>query len=89
MADQLTLSRPGGTHYPHPVLLAPPKISDLATALHLSPKSDYQNVFFGNDSKIGLLLELVSNLLLFNIRCVVQLQICQIENERTLSNCPN
>ena len=22
-ADQLTLSRPGGTHYPHPVLLAP------------------------------------------------------------------
>ena len=48
---------------------------------HLSPKSDYQNVFFGNDSKIGLLL--------FNVRCVVQLQICQIENERTLSNCPN
>ena len=24
LADQLTLSRPGGTHYPHPVLPAPP-----------------------------------------------------------------
>ena len=23
-ADQLTLSGPGGAHYPHPVLLAPP-----------------------------------------------------------------
>ena len=23
LADQLTLSQPGGTHYPHPVLLAP------------------------------------------------------------------
>ena len=42
---------------------------------HLSPKSDYQKWFFGNDSKIGLLL--------FNVRCVVQLQICQIENECT------
>ena len=24
LADQLTLSLPGGTHYPHPVLPAPP-----------------------------------------------------------------
>ena len=23
LVDQLTLSQPGGTHYPHPVLLAP------------------------------------------------------------------
>ena len=32
-ADQLTLSRPEGTHYPHPVLLAPP---DFQT-LHVAP----------------------------------------------------
>ena len=33
-ADQLTLSGPGGAHYPHPVLLAPlPGFLDLATAL--------------------------------------------------------
>ena len=24
LADQLTLSQPGGAHYPHPVLRAPP-----------------------------------------------------------------
>ena len=24
LSDQLTLSQPGGAHYPHPVLLAPP-----------------------------------------------------------------
>ena len=33
LADQLTLSHPGGAHYPHPVLQAPPGFSDLATAL--------------------------------------------------------
>ena len=32
LADQLTLSRPGGTHYPHPVLLAPPKFQTLRCA---------------------------------------------------------
>ena len=31
-ADQLTLSRPGGAHYPHPVLLAPPP--DFQTLRH-------------------------------------------------------
>ena len=35
LADQLTLSRSGGTHYPHAVLLAPPPgFSDFATALY-------------------------------------------------------
>ena len=34
LADQLTLSRPGGTHYPHPVLLAPPLLGS-----HLRPWS--------------------------------------------------
>ena len=34
LADQLTLSQPGGAHYPHPVLQAPPRFSDLATALN-------------------------------------------------------
>ena len=36
LADQLTLSQPGGPHYPHPVLCAPPRFSDLATALDLN-----------------------------------------------------
>ena len=31
-ADQLTLSRPGGAHYPHPVLLAPPDFQTLRHA---------------------------------------------------------
>ena len=29
LADQLTLSQPGGTHYPHPVLPAPPDFQTL------------------------------------------------------------
>ena len=29
LADQLTLSQPEGTHYPHPVLLAPPEFHTL------------------------------------------------------------
>ena len=29
LADQLTLFRPGGTHYPRPVLLAPPEFQTL------------------------------------------------------------
>ena len=29
LADQLTLSWPGGKHYPHPVLLAPPEFQTL------------------------------------------------------------
>ena len=33
LADQLTLSQPGGAHSPHLVLRAPPRFSDLATAL--------------------------------------------------------
>ena len=34
LADQLTLFQPGGAHYPHPVLRAPPlRFSDIATAL--------------------------------------------------------
>ena len=28
-ADQLTLSQPGGAHYPHPVLCAPPDFQTL------------------------------------------------------------
>ena len=32
LADQLTLSRPGGAHYPHPVLLAPPDFQTLRHA---------------------------------------------------------
>ena len=35
LADQLTLSQPGGVHYPHPVFRAPPGFSDLATALYI------------------------------------------------------
>ena len=29
LADQLTLSQPGGAHYPHPVLCAPPDFQTL------------------------------------------------------------
>ena len=29
LADQLTLSQPGGAHYPHPVLQAPPDFQTL------------------------------------------------------------
>ena len=29
LADQLTLSQPGGAHYPHPVLRAPPDFQTL------------------------------------------------------------
>ena len=29
LADQLTLSQPGGVHYPHPVLQAPPDFQTL------------------------------------------------------------
>ena len=32
LADQLTLSRPGGAHYPHPVLHAPPDFQTLRHA---------------------------------------------------------
>ena len=39
LADQLTLSQPGGAHYPHQVLCAPPRFSDLATALHMYIRS--------------------------------------------------
>jgi hypothetical protein len=35
-ADQLTLSRPGGTHYPHPVLVAPPVFQTLRRPCHLN-----------------------------------------------------
>ena len=38
LADQLTLSRPGGTHYPHPVLPAPPGFLTLAACLTLRLK---------------------------------------------------
>ena len=29
LSDQLTLSQPGGAHYPHPVLRAPPDFQTL------------------------------------------------------------
>ena len=32
LADQLTLSRPGGAHYPHPLLPAPPDFQTLGHA---------------------------------------------------------
>ena len=32
LVDQLTLSQPGGAHYPHPVLLAPPDFQTLQHA---------------------------------------------------------
>ena len=35
LADQLTLSRPGGAHYPHPVLHAPPDFQTLRHACKL------------------------------------------------------
>ena len=37
LADQLTLSQPGGTDYPHPVLLAPPDFQTLRHACYLYP----------------------------------------------------
>ena len=36
LADQLTLSRPWGAHYPHPVLLAPPDFQTLRHACYVS-----------------------------------------------------
>ena len=49
LADQLTLSQPGGAHYPHPVLQAPPGFSDLATALkHILCTENKQQLQFSN-----------------------------------------
>ena len=49
LADQLTLSQPGGAHYPHPVLCAPPRFSDLATALlsNVKKRVEDESNFFG------------------------------------------
>ena len=44
LADQLTLSRPGGAHYPHPVLHAPPDFQTLrhaCTVLGLQTKNHF------------------------------------------------
>ena len=46
LADQLTLSQPGGAQYPHPVLCAPPQIFD--------PCCMPGNIAFGLGQEIGV-----------------------------------
>ena len=44
LADQLTLSQPGGTDYAHLITTGTPRFSDLPTALHPTQKFTSMNL---------------------------------------------